>query len=94
MTRFIVALAQVNVTVGNLEGNRSKIADFLKQAKASGADLVVFPELAITGYPPEDLLLKPLFITENLKQLKAIAENTGDILALVGFADRASDGPS
>ena len=57
-----VALAQINVTVGDLEGNAQKILAYMQQAPAAGAHIVCFPELALTGYPPEDLLLKPQFI--------------------------------
>jgi len=64
-----VALAQVNVTVGDLEGNARKILTSMQQAYAAGAHIVCLPELALTGYPPEDLLLKPEFVADNLRQL-------------------------
>jgi NAD+ synthase (glutamine-hydrolysing) len=57
-----LALAQMNSVVGDLDGNRAAILDRLGEARAAGADLVVFPELAVTGYPPEDLLLRPAFV--------------------------------
>ena len=57
-----LALAQINTTVGDLDGNRDRIVRGIDEAKAAGADLVLFPELAVTGYPPEDLLLRPGFI--------------------------------
>ena len=60
-----VALAQMNSTVGDLAGNSKKISDYIKKAVRQKADIVAFPELALTGYPPEDLLLKPQFISDN-----------------------------
>ncbi len=83
-----LAIAQINCTVGDLEGNSQKIIDYLQRAKALGTDIISFPELAITGYPPEDLLLKPKFVEDNLKELKKIAKQTKDILAIVGFVDK------
>ncbi len=73
MSTLRLALAQLNVTVGDLDGNRRLIEGAIRQARAAGADLVIVPELAVTGYPPEDLLLKPSFITRNLATLRAIA---------------------
>ena len=84
-----IALAQINPTVGDLEGNASKIIEYIGKAKKQGADLVVFPELAVTGYPPEDLVLKPQFITDNINALKTIVKATKDIAVYVGFVDRA-----
>ena len=86
-TEFRVALAQINPTVGDLEGNSAKIIAHIEKAQKTGADIVLFPELAITGYPPEDLLLKPKFITDNLACLEEIARHVDDILAIVGFVD-------
>jgi NAD+ synthase (glutamine-hydrolysing) len=60
-----VALAQINSTVGDLDGNTRKILEWIERAREAGADLVAFPELAVTGYPPEDLLLKPDFLRAN-----------------------------
>ena len=65
-----VALAQADFTVGDLGGNSEKIADWIGRARDLGADLVAFPELALTGYPPEDLLLKPNFIRDNLNRYR------------------------
>jgi NAD+ synthase (glutamine-hydrolysing) len=62
MHRIRIALAQINVTVGDLEGNKQKVLHHLDRARALGVDLIAFPELVITGYPPEDLLFKPAFI--------------------------------
>lgn len=86
-----LALAQIDVTVGDLAGNRQRITNAIGQAQKYGADIVAFPELAITGYPPEDLLLKPKFIADNLKELQALAKETkdlGEIAVVVGFVDR------
>ncbi|QAT17453.1 NAD+ synthase [Candidatus Velamenicoccus archaeovorus] len=83
-----IALAQVNPVVGDLAGNAAKIAAWIQKALRAGADIVSFPELCITGYPPEDLLFKSQFIDDNLAALKAAARATGDITAIVGFVDR------
>ena len=73
MTRLRVALCQLNTVVGDLDGNVERIVDALEQAEAAGCDLVAFPELAITGYPPEDLLLKPGFVADNRAALQKVA---------------------
>lgn len=86
-----IALAQINPTVGDFRGNVSKIIDYIKKAESAGADVVALPELAVTGYPPEDLLLKTQFIDDNLKALKTVQKNVGDITAIVGFVDRKDD---
>jgi len=83
-----VALAQVNPTVGDIAGNAAKIGAWLKKAQRQAADLVVFPELAVTGYPPEDLLLKPLFVAQNIAGLKRIAVAARPTVAVVGFVDK------
>lgn len=82
-----IALAQINSTVGDLSGNAGKIVDFIGRAKEEKAELIVFPELALCGYPPEDLLLKPQFVSENLQQIKTIAKEVKGIAAYVGFVD-------
>jgi NAD+ synthase (glutamine-hydrolysing) len=79
-----LALAQMNSLVGDLDGNRARILERLAQARAQGAQLVLFPELVVTGYPPEDLLLRPGFIRAAERSLEAIARETRDIVALVG----------
>jgi NAD+ synthase (glutamine-hydrolysing) len=79
-----LALAQINTTVGDLEGNRSLILARLEEARGAGADLVLFPELAVTGYPPEDLLLRPGFVRAARRSLQEIAAATKGISALVG----------
>ncbi len=91
MRTLRIALAQINPTVGDFEGNVSKILDCLGDAGKSGAQVVVFPELAITGYPPEDLLLKPNFIEDNLDALKKVQKKVKDIIAIIGFVDRNDD---
>ena len=86
-----LALAQMNPTVGDLKGNAKKIIDYIGKAKDKGADIVAFPELALTGYPPEDLLLKPRFIDDNILAMNSICKKTQGIVAVVGFVDRNSD---
>ena len=88
MKKLRLALAQMNPTVGDLGGNADRIIEYIAEAKDKGAGLAVFPELALTGYPPEDLLLKPRFIKDNLKELKRIAASVEGIIAIVGFVDR------
>lgn len=83
-----VALAQMNPVVGDLSHNCRKILDFAHRAAAAGAELVVFPELCITGYPPKDLLLKLQFVEDNLRALQIVASRVKDITAIVGYADR------
>ena len=91
MARLRVALAQLNLVVGDLGGNVERIIAAVKAAEADGSDLVAFPELSTTGYPPEDLLLKPAFVADNRAALDQIAGASGRCAALVGFVDQ--DGP-
>jgi NAD+ synthase (glutamine-hydrolysing) len=86
-----LAMAQINVVVGDVDGNASKILQWIDRARDAGADIVTFPELALTGYPPEDLLLKPQFIDANLAALDKIVGQTLDITAIIGFVDRKDD---
>ena len=86
-----VALAQINPIVGDLQGNSRLIVDWIGRARDQGAEVVLFPELAITGYPPEDLVLKPAFVRDNLKQLHVVVEATKGISAVVGFVDEEGD---
>jgi NAD+ synthase (glutamine-hydrolysing) len=86
-----VALAQINATVGDIDGNAAKIADYTARARDAGAALVVFPELSLTGYPPEDLLLKTHFLDVTGAALKELAAGVHGIVALVGFPERADD---
>jgi len=89
-----VALAQVNVTVGDLAGNGLRILQAMRQAHTSGAHIVCFPELALTGYPPEDLLLKPGFVAANRDALQALivaSESLPGLTSVIGFVDRVHD---
>ena len=82
-----IALAQINTTVGDLKGNVEIIINAIKKAKSIGAELVVFPELSITGYPPRDLLDFDFFVKDNLEYLELIKKHTDDIGIIVGFID-------
>jgi NAD+ synthase (glutamine-hydrolysing) len=86
-----LALAQINTVVGDLDGNRDVILERLAEARDKGADLALFPELAVTGYPPEDLLLRPGFIRAAAKTLGEIAAEAKDIVAFVGFPHLETD---
>jgi NAD+ synthase (glutamine-hydrolysing) len=86
-----VALAQTNATVGDIDGNAAKIAEQTAAARDAGAALVVFPELALSGYPPEDLLLKTSFLEDAYAALRELAAETRGIVALIGFPERAED---
>jgi len=86
-----VALAQINPTVGDVDANAGKIAGRIAEAREQGAALVVFPELALSGYPPEDLLLKTSFLARAESALGELAAQTRGIVALVGFPERAED---
>jgi NAD+ synthase (glutamine-hydrolysing) len=83
--RLRVALAQLNLVVGDLEGNAARIIEAYEQAEADACDLVAFPELAITGYPPEDLLLRPAFVAQAQESLDKVAARTGRAVAVIGF---------
>jgi NAD+ synthase (glutamine-hydrolysing) len=85
MEKIRISLAQVNPTVGDLEGNGRLVERAICAAKEAGADLVALPELVLTGYPPEDLLLKPSFVRDNLRTLDAVADAARDVAAVVGF---------
>jgi NAD+ synthase (glutamine-hydrolysing) len=91
VTRLRVALAQINPVVGDLAGNSEQIIAAIGRATAEGADVVVLPELALTGYPPEDLLLKPGFIADNLAAMDKVAAATERCAAVVGFVDERLD---
>ncbi len=84
-------MAQMNVVVGDVDGNAAKIASWIARARDAGADIVTFPELALTGYPPEDLLLKPQFIDANLRALSTLVSETKGMTAIIGFVDRQDD---
>jgi NAD+ synthase (glutamine-hydrolysing) len=86
-----IGLAQINTTVGDFAGNRQKILNAIGEARALGVDLLTFPELAICGYPPEDLLFKPQFIAQNLRSLEKVAEASSGISVVIGFVDAEED---
>ncbi len=81
--------AQINPTVGDFKGNFEKISYHIDNAEKNNVKIIAFPELAVTGYPPEDLLLKPAFIEENLKYLEKIKNITGNIVVIAGFVNKA-----
>jgi len=85
--RVRVALCQLDTVVGDIDGNVGRILAALARAEEDGADLAAFPELAVTGYPPEDLLLKPAFVADNFAALQRVAAATAGCVALVGFVD-------
>src|SRR4029450_349547 len=91
MRRFRVALGQMNATVGDLEGNVRLIVRGIERARALGCSLGGVPELAITGYPPEDLLFKPAFIEANLRALDAVTRASRGLSVIVGFVDKRDD---
>ncbi|MBI5885769.1 MAG: NAD+ synthase [Deltaproteobacteria bacterium] len=92
MPNLRIAMAQINPTVGALAANADKIALYGRKAVAKGADIVLFPELAITGYPPEDLLHKSGFIDDNIACLHRLGPRLAGIIAIVGFVDRGKGG--
>jgi NAD+ synthase (glutamine-hydrolysing) len=89
--RLRIGMAQLNTTVGDFAGNRQKILEAIDRARALGVDLLTLPELAICGYPPEDLLFKPQFIAENLNSLKKVVGASAGISLVVGFVDSKED---
>jgi NAD+ synthase (glutamine-hydrolysing) len=89
--QFRVGLAQINPTVGDLDGNARRIVEGMEQARRLGCRLVAFPELAITGYPPEDLLFKRAFIEANLRALDEVTRASRGLTAVVGFVDKRDD---
>jgi len=82
-----IAMAQINTTVGDSEGNIEKIKEYISNAKKNKADLVIFPELAITGYPPQDLLLENAFVKRNKELLEELISHNGDVAGIIGFVD-------
>jgi NAD+ synthase (glutamine-hydrolysing) len=91
MARLRIALGQIDTHVGDLDGNVERVLTALRDAEARGCDMVVLPELALTGYPPEDLLLKPGFVADNRAALDRVAAATGSCVAVVGFVDAERD---
>ncbi|MFQ5996752.1 MAG: NAD+ synthase [Dehalococcoidales bacterium] len=91
MRQLRIGMAQVNTTVGDFKGNTKKILEAIGEAKALGIDLLTFPELAICGYPPEDLLFKPQFIAENQRVLDKVISHSSGLTIVVGFVDAKED---
>ena len=91
MTTLRVALAQINVTVGDLDGNARKVVEYVERARTLKADIVAFPELAVTGYPPEDLVFRRQFVRDNRARMERIVEATQDIAIVLGFVEREGD---
>jgi NAD+ synthase (glutamine-hydrolysing) len=91
MRKLRIGMSQINTTVGDFTGNTRKILEAIAAARSLGVDLITFPELAICGYPPEDLLFKPQFIEENLKSLEKVIKQTSGLAVIVGFVDAKSD---
>ncbi|MDO9119611.1 MAG: NAD+ synthase [Nitrospira sp.] len=87
-----IAMAQMNPTVGDIAGNTRAIKRWIKEARKAKADVVAFPELAVTGYPPEDLLLKPRFVADNLRALDELAKECKGVLAVVGHVGQGQAG--
>ncbi len=86
-----IALAQINARVGDIEGNLNKILTYISSAKDEGVDILCFPELSITGYPPEDLLLKPDFLNDSINTIEKIRKASSNITVIVGFPDKKED---
>jgi NAD+ synthase (glutamine-hydrolysing) len=87
-----IGIAQINTTVGDLEGNRALVIDAYRKLSETGAELVVFPELVVCGYPPRDLLLKSRFVADNIASLQAIAAASGEVPLIAGFVARNESG--
>src|SRR6478752_10392918 len=90
MRPFRMAMVQMNPTVGDLDGNVRRIIGWLREAKKAKPDLIAFPELAITGYPPEDLLLKAQFVADNRRALNEVTRACGGAVAVVGDVGQGS----
>lgn len=86
-----IAIAQMNSAVGDFDGNTKKIINFIKEAKSKKVNIILFPELAVCGYPPEDLIYKRSFLDANMKSLKNIIEYTDEIIVVTGFIDVKQD---
>jgi len=87
-----IAMAQINSMVGDLDGNAQKITEYIEEAKRHKADLAIFPELAVTGYPPQDLLYEKAFVTKNKQALEKVIRRNQEIAAVVGFVDYDNKG--
>jgi NAD+ synthase (glutamine-hydrolysing) len=88
MKNFKIGIAQINTTVGDIQGNAKKVISYMNKAKEKGIDILTFPELTTVGYPPEDLLLKTKIIEDNLKSLNLIIKQTQGIAVIIGFVDK------
>ncbi|MGH2779789.1 MAG: nitrilase-related carbon-nitrogen hydrolase, partial [Actinomycetota bacterium] len=86
-----VALGQLNFTVGDIDGNVERATNAVLEAQNAGAQVLVLPELALTGYPPEDLVLKSGFVTANRSALEEVAASAGELLTVIGFVDSDED---
>jgi len=86
-----LALSQINPVVGDLAGNSMRIMEQIRRAKRRKADIAVFPELAVTGYPPEDLILKPQFVSDNISEIQKLSGQVHGITAIIGFVDRGEN---
>ncbi len=91
MREIRLTLAQINTTVGDLEGNLERCTGAVREAEACGSDLIVFPELALTGYPPEDLLLKPGFLKQCGEILERFADQVDSVCTVIGCVDNIDD---
>jgi len=91
MRQLRIGISQINTTVGDFATNTRKILEAIDEARSLGVDVITFPELAICGYPPEDLLLKPQFIEENLRSLDKIVNGSSGLTVVVGFVDAEKD---
>ena len=91
MSVIRLALAQINFAVGDIVGNATKIKKTINKAISAEADIIAFPELAITGYPPEDLLLKPSFIQDNIDTMHELVLTSKNLISIIGFVDKSKD---
>lgn len=91
MNTIRIAVGQINSTLGDFDNNIKKIIDYIKEAKNKESDIILFPELAISGYPPEDLVYKKSFLNENIKSLEKILPHTKNIIVIVGFINVEHD---
>ena len=91
MSVIRLALAQINFAVGDIVGNTTKIKKTINKAISAEADIIAFPEMAITGYPPEDLLLKPSFIQDNIDAMNELVSTSKNLISIIGFVDQSKD---
>jgi NAD+ synthase (glutamine-hydrolysing) len=87
-----IGLGQMNSTVGDITGNGEKVIEWVERAKVEDVDILALPELAITGYPPEDLLLKKGFVDANMRTINEVASRIDSPVTIVGFVDRSRSG--